>query len=522
MIYMTLHKKISSLILVLSLIFLSSCKKNNEDGNGANADVIPSKLTIGMYSPESYNPLNTTTDYNSQAYLLVFDSLFNINEKFEAEKNLASDISIENGGNTVVIQIKPNVKFHNGASLTAEDVTETIEYIIKNGGYYSYNVRNIEKAKAVNDYTLKLTLKYHTPNIDKQLTFPIVSRKTPDDLNGTGPYKLKSEKKGKQLELVKFDDYHADFNSEVTNIEITLIPDKMTARSLSGSGILDIFFAAYSDEGLKTVTKTESVKRDYLTDSYTFLKLNFDNPMLSLKAFRKAINIGINREKIATDVYMSHAESTALPIPSSASIYNPACSYNTKTDEATKLLMECGYQDTDSDGVCEYTGFSLEDDESPLPENPIFGILTTDDPSHISIAESLREDFKKMGLILNIEAYPREEYLNRYSNGKYDICLLSTDCGLDLDTTAFLGNGGVFSADIDYSFENALSKLSATAITELKAPTYANLFSDFYENPNHIPIAFLKNTLITNDKFKNFDDVYLNNIYYKILLGKKN
>ena len=515
-----MNKKILTLFLAVVIFFLSSCNEEKTVTTPTHADVIPSKLTIGMYSPTSYNPLDTTTVYNEQAYFLMFDSLFNINENFEAEKNLASEITIENGGNTVTIQLKPNVKFHDGSVLKAEDVASTIRYITEKGGYYAYNVRNIASVSVINDYTVRLSLKYHTPNIAQQLTFPIISHKDGSSLNGTGPYKLLNEKTGKQLELIKFEEYHNTFNSQVTKVEINLIPDKMTARSLSGSGILDIFFAAYSDEGLKTVTKTESVKRDYLTDSYVFLKLNTNNPLLFLKSFRKAINIGIDRQKIADDVYMSHAEPTALPIPSSASIYNDACTSDKKHDEAVTLLKESGYQDTDSDGICEYVNYS-ENSENGLPQNGVFKLLTSDDPVQISVSECLKEDFKKIGLILNIEAVPRSEYETRYAENNYDICLVTTSCGLDLDTTAFLGNGGVFSTPFDYNFESALGKLSATPLFELKQPTYTNIFADFYENPGHIPLVFLKNTLITNDKFKDFDNIYLNNIYYKILLGKE-
>lgn len=504
------------------MIFLSSCNNKSEDTK-TNADLVPEKITLGMYSSASYNPLDTTTIYNEQAFFLMYDSLFNITEDFQAEKNLASDVSIDNGGNTVTVQIKPNVKFHNGDILKSHDVVHTIKYIMEKGGYYAYNVRNFKSVASINDYTFKIELSYRTPDILKQLSFPIISQNENGSFNGTGPYIVENEKKGKQLDLIRFDAYHREFNSNVKNIEINLIPDKITARSLSGSGILDVFFAAFSDEGLKTVTKTESNKRDYLTDTCVFLKLNFNNPMLFLKSIRKAINIGVGRQKIATDVYMSHAEPTALPVPSSAKIYNSACSSEQKTEDAVTLLKESGYQDTDSDGVLEYVNYvdiDGENSRTSLPKNPIFGLLTTDDPIQISVAECLRDDFKKMGMILNIESYPKEKYLSLYDEGNYDICLITTDCGLDLDLTAFLGNGGIFSSDIDYKYDSVLSKLSSTPLFELKEPTYTNLFVDFYENPSYIPLVFLKNTLITNNKFAQFESIYLNNIYYKILLGK--
>ena len=514
---MKLYKKIISATLIAVCIILSSCNDKSTTETVSHADVIPTKLTIGMYQSDSYNPLDTTTFYNEQAYFLIFDSLYNINEKFEAEANLATDISIENSGNTAVVQLKPNVKFHDGSSLTAHDVKYTVEHILKNGGYYAYNVRNIESVSVINDYTVKFNLKYHTPNIMLQLTFPIVPSENPSALFGTGPYKLLNEKTGKQVDLIKNENYHNTYNSNVNKIEINLIPDKLTARSLSGSGILDIFFAAFSDEGLKTVTKSQSAKRDYLTDNYVFLKLNFNNKLINTKQFRKALNLGINRQKIADDAYMSHAQPTSLPVPFQASFYNTANTTEQRNSEATELLKEIGYEDTDSDGIIEYT--KETDEENPMPEIPRLNILIRNDTLSKSVAECIVGDLKKLGIFTSLTVCEAEDYTNNYNDSNYDLCLVNTSLGLDLDTEAFLGKNGIFSAPVDYNYKEALLKIAATPLTELKMPTYTNLFNGFYDNPSHIPLVYLKNTLITNDKFKNFDELYLNNLYYKILLG---
>ncbi len=516
-----MKKKALTMLIIIALFLLSSCTKNNSADNLSHADVIPTKLTVGMYSPDSFNPLDTQTVYNEQAFFLMFDSLYNINESFEAVKNLADELTIENGGTTAVITIKPNVKFHDGSTLTANDVAASINYILKNGGYYAYNVRNIESVSVINSYTLKLNLKYRTPNIASQLTFPIIKENSTEALNGTGPFKLLNEKSGKQLDLIKFEDYHSSDKTLVTKAEVNLIPDKLTARSLSGSGILDIFFAAFSDEGLKTVTKSQSIKRDYITDSYVFLKLNFDNPLIALKPFRKALNVGINRQKIADDAYMSHAEPTALPVPTQSAIYNRSCANEQKQDEAISHLKEAGYEDADSDGICEYIHYSGDDTEGSLPKSPMLTLLIIDEPLYTATAQCIEYDLKKIGIPLEIDACTREEYNAKYIEKKYDMCLCETQTGFDLDETAFLGNGGTFSESVEYDFENALTKLSSTAVFELWKPTYEKLFGDFYENPAHIPLVYLKNTLITNDKFKDITDIYINNLYYKIIFRKE-
>jgi len=91
---MNLNKRISVVFIAFLMIFLSSCNNKSEDTK-TNADLVPEKITLGMYSSASYNPLDTTTIYNEQAFFLMYDSLFNITEDFQAEKNLASDVSID-------------------------------------------------------------------------------------------------------------------------------------------------------------------------------------------------------------------------------------------------------------------------------------------------------------------------------------------------------------------------------------------------------------------------------------------
>lgn len=534
---MNIIKKAFCVFFVICIIFLCSCKKNTEEIN-ITPEVVATKMTIGLYSSENYNPLLAKTDYNRQAYALIFDSLYNLNSKLEPVCNLASDIYIENGGLSATLQIKPNVKFHDGSNLDANDVAKTIEFILNNEeSCYKYDLRNISSVSVENDYTLKLFFAYHTPNIKNQLIFPIVSSedllKEKFPLNGTGPYKLKKEKSGKELILTVNGNYFTNFNSTIEEIYVEIIPDKITSRSLAASGIVDVFFASFYDEGLKTVTKTQSTKIDYPTDEYTFLELNYDSEIMYLKDFRKALSLAINRQKLESDTYMSHAKSVSVPIFGDSWV--DTSQYITERDEETakKLLSEIGYEDTDGDGILEYTKERIVNEQvnaeeteetklRPFPEKLSFNVLMYSSPIKLSVFSRIKSDLKELGVELNArEVEDYEEFKELYNNKEFDMCLVTTNTGYDLDLAPFMSVDDKYSAPIEMKYNSELLKLSTTGESDLKKQVYKSLCDSFYENMPHIPLVFLKNTLIANNKFDKVEDIYINNIYFKVLNNKK-
>ena len=532
---MKFYKKILVLCMVFCLFLLSSCNKKVEN-KPVEASKTASKVTIGFYDTKSYNPLLVKTEYNRHCFSLIFDSLYDMDENFRPIENLASELYLEEGGSVVSLRIKNNVRFHDGTELTAYDVSESINFIINSeDNYYKYNVRNILSADAQNDYTVVLRLSNPAPNIKQQLTFPIVSasdlyeEKFP--LNGSGAYKLRSENGGKEINLELNKNYHREFNTKITDVVMEIVPDLMTARSLAGSGIVDAVFASFYDEGLKTVTKLQSLKNDYPTDEYTFIQLNYDNPIMYLKPFRKALSQCVDREKMKSDAFMSHGNEAVLPINSVSWV--DTSSYVTKRNlsEVKEALSEMGYEDTDKDNILDYVKEEKSDksteeitvenellEKNSLPKRLSFKILFLNSTLKAAIFNRLQKDFSEAGI--ELVAYPvesYEEFYEKYTNKEYDLCIVTTNIGYDIDLGAFMSSSGAYGAPMELGYENYLSKLSSTTEEDLKKQIYKQLCDDFYDNMPHIPLMFLNKTLIKNNKLKPEEGLFLNSIYYKIL-----
>lgn len=80
-------------------------------------------------------------------------------------------------GNTYLIKLREDVKWHNGTDFVAEDVIFTIDRIKDLGekSIYYENVANIETAENLSPTLIKLQLKEEQPFFEYNLTFPIIS-----------------------------------------------------------------------------------------------------------------------------------------------------------------------------------------------------------------------------------------------------------------------------------------------------------------------------------------------------------
>ncbi len=516
----TILKKIISLFLICILIIAtcSGCmhlNRRNPDSqdDGTTAQNSRSKITVGAYFTQNKNPLATKTSYNEQMHFLMYDGLYHMNANYEAVENLACGYEISNGGYTVFISVKPNVRFHDGSELTAHDVRATIQYLLENPGYYQYNVRNIKSVSVVDDYTVCLELSALTPNIKLQLIFPIVCKKelvntTSFQYNGTGPYRLTSETKGKQLLLSINEDYHREFNSDIKEIEVSLIPDEETARSLSSSGVLDIFYSSFYQEGLKTVTKYESDKFDYLSDEYTFLALNYNVSIMNEKTFRKALYQTVCRDSIRDDIFMSHAESTYLPLPPGSWAYNDNQENQRDVDSAKNYLSQLGFSDLDNNGILE---FYDQDTKQEL----VLDLLSADDALKKEICDTLVSNLKEIGISLKVHYVSKEEFLTKYEEQIHDLYLITTNVGYDLDLEPFFS--GIFRTPVAIDYQAYLKKFSISDELAMKQPEYMRLCDEFYEYTPHIPLVFLKHTMLISSNLNSITEMNPCYFYYGIL-----
>jgi peptide/nickel transport system substrate-binding protein len=110
--------------------------------------------------PISLDPHTNSNFSSMQAYDHIYESLTTYDEKTNVIPALAQSWEITNGGKTYTFRLRPNVKFHNGQTMTAEDVKYSIERVLdpKTASPWKSWLDPIKEIKVIDPLTVQVNL----------------------------------------------------------------------------------------------------------------------------------------------------------------------------------------------------------------------------------------------------------------------------------------------------------------------------------------------------------------------------
>ena len=150
---------------------------------------------------------------HAQLFYAMYNTLVTLDEEtLEVLPELATEWEWKDDL-TFEMKLRDDVTFHDGSKFTAADVVYSFDYMI---GKEASRVASLEKVEAIDDYSIRMTMK--TPNVDWELSlteapFSILSKSACEAdpeagaTIGTGPWKLDSWTSGDYVDLVRNDAY---------------------------------------------------------------------------------------------------------------------------------------------------------------------------------------------------------------------------------------------------------------------------------------------------------------------------
>ena len=151
--------------------------------------------------PISLDP-HTNSNFSSvQAYDHLYESLTMYDERTNIVPCLAHSWEITNGGKTYTFKLRPNVKFHNGQPMTAEDVKYSIDRVLdpRTASPWRSWLDSIKEIKVVDPVTVQMELGAPYPLLGSfagMRAAGIIPKGLAEKENlkiraiGTGPFKL--------------------------------------------------------------------------------------------------------------------------------------------------------------------------------------------------------------------------------------------------------------------------------------------------------------------------------------------
>lgn len=408
-----------SLVLVASM-FTGCAKKTNEDAaaaaGGAEAtqkeittkvipgdETIPNPakdranakdtLVVGMTEAKGeFLPVYYSTTYDGQVVKLIYDSLYNNNEKGEYVPSVGESYELSNENKTYTFHFKKDIKFSDGTPLTAKDLAHTLtmiadpsydgryaEIVDKVVGYEDYRAGKADTfagIKVIDDYTLEVTFTVaNVTNFANIAGFPIMpahiytyekgniqaikDKMAAFNVVGSGRYTLVKFAPKQYVEL-KANPTWFGGKVNIPNIIIKFTtPDNQFQELQAGNTDIQTHVAA-KQENEAQIKEIGFVSMNvYPGNSYGYMGFNLRDERLSDVKVRQALTYGFNRQAFIDLYYNGNGSVTNIPISQvSWAFTNDINKYEYNPDTANKMLDEAGWK-LGADGIREKDGKKL-------------------------------------------------------------------------------------------------------------------------------------------------------------------
>jgi len=404
--------------LISSVFF--GCKKEEKVGGGT--------MRLYIHEPVSLDPPNSYESEGIQVIRQVWDGLVKYNpETLEVEPAIAESWDVSDDGLVYTFHLKKGVKFHSGRELVAEDFVYSWSRVARaeTASYLAYHLEPIvgydelqegkgdtlEGVKALDDYTLEVTLKYPYADFVNTLGHVVFYPVAKEDIekwgdqyaehvNGTGPFKFVEWKHDQYIDLERNDDYYGD-KANLEKVKYVIFADENTAFLEFQAGNLE--YCAIPQGKIKSTLDDPkyadlAIIKPLLAIYYFAMNVQSE-PFKDNLALREAINYAIDRQNII-DVISEGVPTLATGFvpPGIPGFQENASKYNYDVEMAKQKLEEAGYPGGEG-----------------LPTLK-FGINIGS--GHELIAEAMQADLKEIGINVEIVGMEWGAALDAFKNGE--------------------------------------------------------------------------------------------------------
>lgn len=274
------------------------------------------------------------------------------------EPGLSDSWTVSEDGLTYTFHLRPGVKFHNGKTLTPEDVIASLQRD-RTVGTYKWSLENVQSIDKVDSSSVKLTLSSKVASFLARLAnnpnaiFPAeeIAKVGSDEMTqpiGTGPFMFKEWVRGDHLTLERNPDYwqmgeDGKALPYLDGIEFRQIPEDSTKVLQIQAGSLN------GTEGLpwSQVSSLQSDPRGQLLllpqQQIYFMEVNVRRPPFDDVKVRQAMSLALDRQVFVDRATAGKAEVANSFMPKSGMCWNPNAKLPYDLEQAKSLIAQSKY-----------------------------------------------------------------------------------------------------------------------------------------------------------------------------------
>lgn len=425
---------VSKVITLCFMLLLLACSRASEDNKEvqrdrkgrANDEII---VSMGARIPHEFDPKERYGMYN-EAHI-THSTLLRRTADLEIVGDFAKNYTVSDDGLVWTFDLHDDFKFSNGEPVTAEDVKFSYEMLKEDGKHWDLDFIDKIEIPKENQIVFKLKEPRSTFAMSQLVEVPIVPKahyneNYKNNPIGSGPYMVVEYKPDEQA-IFEINPYYHGKKPYFKKWTWVLL-DENTALAALESGDVDMIYATpeLADKEVKGCKLFDIESNDVRGLSMPYVKKGVinnspdeypvGNDVTSDPIIRKALNVGMNRQKVVDTVLNGHGK-PAYSVTDGTSFWNPeSVIEDNKPEEAKKMLDEAGWI-VGADGIREKNGMKAEFDL----------YYPTKDALRTNIAVEASSQAKELGIHINLVGSNWEEMITKsheismlYAGGRHN------------------------------------------------------------------------------------------------------
>ena len=400
------------------------------------AETSDNLFAINYNSTAGMNPYATDNVLNQVAGELIYEQLIELDDTFHAQPKLFTAWSSDDGV-TWTFTTDTTRSFHDGHYLTAADAAYTID-CARTSGLYQARLRNIVSVTPEEDgVTVTVVLNRANTQFPLLLTLPTIENNAMSYTypSGTGPFRYGDD----YTYLTLYTDHPDAAAMPIDTVYLREYDSMEEVINAFDSSALDL---VCNDPTSETDLSFSSVSesRQYNTTNLQYVGFNTNSSFFSHPEYRKALATAVDRA-YAVSLLGDAGVASALPVHPMSDLFDEQMVANLAYDMGvtSTALTNAGVVDYDGDGEREYLYSETSTEATDLN---LSLLVCSDSTQKTAVANKLAADLRQIGINIEVNALPWEEYCEALNIGNFDLYYGEVRLTADFDLTPLLVPGG--------------------------------------------------------------------------------
>ncbi|MFD7156599.1 ABC transporter substrate-binding protein [Kribbella sp. NPDC059898] len=346
---------LTCLAAVSAVGLLPACAAS-QDQAAAKGQAGSKEIDVAYSQPlNTLDPIRADQNQTNTIDDTVYDTLLAYDTDSKLVPSVAKEFTLAKDARSITLTLRDDVKFHDGSTLTADDVQYTLDRY-KRVGQGIASALGVYKSTTIKDPT-HLTINLTEPNsrfvswlskfylLDKKL---LTSNAGNDDGQtwlhshdaGSGPFAIDQGKD--PVKVTRFDKYWQYDASRPTAIVFKQIAESPTKRDELKAGNLDVALTLQAPDA-KALETADGVKVDYLNVPNTaYMFMNAAQGPTANPVVRKALALAYNYSAGLSEIRAGKGKIENGPLPQTMSCLVDSPQFSQNLDQAKSLLQQAG------------------------------------------------------------------------------------------------------------------------------------------------------------------------------------